>query len=64
MVASEGGSLEMGETKHTTFRLPEADLRLLDKEVRRLSKELGIKVSRTDILKKLIQDNLKPGRKK
>ena len=53
----------MGETKHATFRLPEADLRLLDKEARRLSKELGIKVSRTDVLKKLIQDNLKPGRK-
>jgi len=53
----------MGETRHTTFRLPEADLRVLDKEVKRLTKELGIKVSRTDVLKKLIA-TLKPERRK
>jgi len=53
----------MGETKHTTFRLSEGDIRLLDREARRLSKETRLKVSRTDVLKKLIRDNLKPGRK-
>lgn len=54
----------MGETKHATFRLSEADLRLLDREARKLTKETGIKVSRTAVLRKLIQDNLKPERRK
>jgi len=49
----------MGETKQTTFRLPDGDLKLLDKEARRLSKETGLAVTRTDILKRLIRENLK-----
>ena len=49
----------MGETKQSSFRLPDAELRLLDKEARRLSKETGLSVTRTDILKKLIREGLK-----
>jgi len=49
----------MAETKQTTFRFPDADLKLLDKEARRLSKETGLSVTRTDVLKKLIRENLK-----
>ena len=49
----------MAETKQTTFRLPDTDIKLLDKEARRLSKETGLSVTRTDVLKRLIRENLK-----
>jgi hypothetical protein len=49
----------MGETKHTTFRLPDTDIKALDKEARRLSRETGISVSRTAVLKKIIRQTLR-----
>jgi hypothetical protein len=49
----------MAETKHSTFRLQDTDIKLLDKEARRLSRETGISVSRTAVLKKLIREGLK-----
>jgi hypothetical protein len=57
------GRFLMGETKHTTFRLPDTDIKALDKEARRLSKETGISVSRTAVLKKLIRQSLRPEKK-
>jgi len=48
----------MTETKHSTFRLGAAELRLLTQEAKRLSLETGLKVNRSDVLRKLIREHL------
>ncbi len=49
--------------KHSTFRLEAADIRLLEREASRLTRETGVKVTRTDVLRKLIRENLRRAKK-
>lgn len=51
------GRCLLGETKHSAFRLGEELVAKLEREAKRQSKETGFKVTRTDVLKRLITEH-------
>jgi len=53
----------LAETKHVAFRLGAELVAKLDKEARAESRETGFKITRTDVLKRLINEHCKRGSK-